>query len=171
MNCLRRCSALSWLLAGGVLLFSSVRAEDRPPEKKANAKLAPNWLIDRALTISPAPAPVPALKYRLYPRYSDRKDGNAVPIYSRFAHERGDAWKKQLQEKPREWNKLPLAKLPMKEVKEFLDDPNNRYNLKQLDIGRGGKPWIGITLWMPAIPSACECLTLRKCVCKRRFWC
>jgi hypothetical protein len=76
---------------------------------------------------------VPALKYRLYPLSTDRKEGNAVPIYLRFAHERGDARKKELREKPPEWNKMPLDKLPMAEVKKFLD--SFHYNLKQLDLG------------------------------------
>jgi len=64
---------------------------------------------------------------------TDRKDGNAVPIYERFAHERTDAWRKQLREKPAEWNKLPLEQLPLPEVKKFLDE--HKYNLKQLELG------------------------------------
>src|SRR5262249_11758623 len=55
------------------------------------------------------------------------------PIYLRFAHERADAVKKKLQEKPSEWNKLPLDKLPMAEVKEFLG--GYRYKMKQLELG------------------------------------
>ena len=33
---------------------------------------------------------MPALRYRLYPSFMERKEGNAVPIYLRFAHERND---------------------------------------------------------------------------------
>src|SRR5713101_3959927 len=114
----------SWSALAGLILLPALRADDPPAEK---------WLVDRAVTITPAAAPVPIFKYRLYPRMTDRKDGNAVPIYERFAHERPDARKKQLQEKPAEWNKLPLDQLPMAEVKMFLD--GYKYNLKQLDLG------------------------------------
>jgi hypothetical protein len=54
-------------------------------------------------------------------------------MYLRFAHERNDAWKKKIREKPEEWNKLPLEKLPRAEVKAFLDE--YRYNFRQLELG------------------------------------
>ncbi|HLW64838.1 MAG TPA: hypothetical protein VKS79_05915 [Gemmataceae bacterium] len=119
MKCLRPFCALV-----GLLLISTLRAEDPPKEK---------WLTDRTVTISPAPAPVPTLKYRLYPSTTERKDGNAAPIYERFAHERSDARKKELRDKPAEWNQLPLDKLPMADVKKLLD--SYQYNFKQLDLG------------------------------------
>src|SRR5205085_1223226 len=59
--------------------------------------------------------------------------GNAVPLYLRVAHERSDARKKLLREKPEEWNKLPLEKLPLAEVKQFLEGYS--YNLRQLELG------------------------------------
>jgi hypothetical protein len=131
MNRLRRWSALAGLviLAG---LLSTLRGQ-APSEKQAEDKPAEKWLVDRALTVSPAPAPVPTLKYRLFPSSSERKEGNAVPMYLRFAHERSDAYKKLVREKPAEWNKLPLDKLPLDEVKPFLD--GYKYNFRQLDLG------------------------------------
>jgi hypothetical protein len=63
----------------------------------------------------------------------ERKEGNAVPIYSRLAHERSEAATKSLQEQPLKWNKLPLEQLPLDEVKKFLN--NQKYNLRQLDLG------------------------------------
>jgi hypothetical protein len=120
MTCLRPYCALVLC----VILLPALRAEDPPKEK---------WLMDRAVTISPAAAPVPVLKYRLYPATVERKEGNAVPIYERFAHERTDARKKELREKPAEWNQLPLDQLPLAEVKKFLESYS--YNLKQLDLG------------------------------------
>jgi hypothetical protein len=128
----RRWYAL-FLLAATLTLMPA--AHGQPPAKEAGTggKPAEAWLTDRALTVTPAAAPVPALKYRLYPSTVERKDGNAVPIYLRFAHERSDAKKKQLREKPLEWNKLPLDRLPMAEVKEFLK--GHDYNLRQLELG------------------------------------
>jgi hypothetical protein len=110
-----------------------LHAEKSPDEKKAGEDPAEKWMFDRVVTVTPAPAPVPALRYRLYPSFMERKEGNAVPIYLRFAHERSDARKNQIREKPQEWNKLPLDKLPLPEVKKFLD--GYTYNFKQLELG------------------------------------
>ena len=41
----------------------------------------------------------------------------------------------ELREKPEEWNKLPLEKLPLTDVKAFLDGGALKYNLRQLDLG------------------------------------
>jgi hypothetical protein len=135
MKQLRRWSALVGLvLVTG--LFSIVHGQSpQPAEKKDENKPAEKWLFDRTLAVSPGTAPVPALKYRLYPAEMERKPGNAVPMYLRFAHERNDARKKELREKPAEWNKLPLEKLPLAEVKQFLDEHVLKYNLQQLDLG------------------------------------
>src|SRR5260370_28897245 len=115
----RRCRALAWFLVSAGLLLSAVSGQTPPQDKKAAETPAKKWFVDRTLAVTPAPAPVPALGYRLFPTFSDRKDRNAVPIYLRFAHERSDATKKQLKEKPEQWNKMPLEKLPLAEVKEF----------------------------------------------------
>src|SRR4051812_41774459 len=133
MTRLRRWSALAalFLLAGAL---PALHGQDSPPaEKKEGDKPAEKWLLDRTVTVTPAAAPVPALKYRLYPLTGERKDGNAVPIYERFTAERTSARAKQLREKPDAWNKLPLEKLPRDEVKQFLD--GYRYNFRQLDLG------------------------------------
>src|SRR5260370_9442146 len=130
MNRLRR-----WFALGGLVLMAGLLSTLRgqaPSEKKGEDKPAEKWLIDRALAVSAATAPVPALKYRLFPQSMERKEGNAVPIYLRFAHERGDARKKLLREKPEEWNKQPLEKLPLAEVKQFLE--SYKYNFRQLDL-------------------------------------
>ncbi len=130
----RRWSVLLLLVIPAFLLLSSLRGQ-APPEKPpaAGEKPPEKWLFDRTVTLTPAPAPVPALKYRLFPLVSERKPGNAVPMYLRFAHERSDARKKELRDKPEQWNKLPLDKLPLDEVKKFL--ASYQYNFKQLELG------------------------------------
>jgi hypothetical protein len=134
MNRLRQWSALVLLLVPAGLLLCAVRGDGPPAkEKKAGDRPAQKWFLDRAVTVSAAPAPVPALRYRLFPRLSDLKEGNAVPIYLRFAHERSDARKKELREKTEQWNQLPPDELPLDEVKKFL--AGYRYNLRQLDLG------------------------------------
>src|SRR5205085_11021692 len=107
--------------------------DQRAADKKPVGGQEERWLFDPTLTLTPKAAPVPALKYRLFPKSSERKEGNAVPMYLRFAHERSDARKKELREKPEAWNKLPLDRLPLDEVKKFL--AGYRYNLQQLDLG------------------------------------
>ena len=133
MNRMRSRYAVALLLVP-MAFFSPIRGQDQPTkEKKADEKPAEKWLVDRAVAVTKASAPVPALKYRLFPASMERKDGNAIPIYLRFAHERSDAAKKRLQEKPAEWNKLPLEKLPLADVKEYLRGYS--YNLHQLELG------------------------------------
>ncbi len=122
MNRSRRWSVPVALLA---LLAPYANAGDKPAEEK--------WISDRALTVSPAPAPVPALKYRLFPMISERKDGNAVPIYLRLNHEQSDAARKLWSEEPVKWNKLPLDQIPLKEAKEFLQRFRAFY--QQFDLG------------------------------------
>src|SRR5271166_2504388 len=100
----RRCYALACVAVLSPLLPASLRGEDKAEEK---------WFLDRSLTLSPRAAPVPALRYRLFPLDSERKDGNAVPIYLRLASERSDANKKYLEEHTRKWNDLPLDKVPL----------------------------------------------------------
>jgi hypothetical protein len=102
-------------------------------EKKDDGKQDEKWLFDRSVAVTPMAATVPALKYRLYPSSMERKEGNAVPIYSRFAHERSEARTKQLQDEPAKWNKMPLEEIPLDEVKKFLD--RYKYYLRQFDLG------------------------------------
>lgn len=98
---------------------------DKPDEKK--------WLVDRSMTVTPRPAPVPALKYRLFPIAVDLKEGNAVPIYLRLAHEQSDVTRRLWREGPAEWNQLPLDKIPVGEARKlFL---KFAYNIRQLELG------------------------------------
>jgi hypothetical protein len=97
-------------------------AADKPPEK---------WRTDQALTVSPQASPTPALRYRLFPLSTDRKDGNAVPIYLRLTKARNDAFRKAMEENTDKWNNLPPDQLPLKEVKEYLS--GWKYNFGQID--------------------------------------
>ena len=127
----RQRSALT-LLVATVLLAGAADPASTPKEKKADAA-ADKWLVDLDMTVSAKAAPVPALAYRFYPSNADRKEGNAVPMYLRLANERGDARRKEVVMKPDEWNKLPLDRLPLADVRIFLD--GYRYNLRQLHLG------------------------------------
>src|SRR5579884_1461127 len=126
MKPLRRwCALMLIALAAGPSLSWA-----EPPGQKSGAK---TWLLDRSLTLTPAAAPVPALKYRLLPLYSELKEGNAVPIYLRLIFERNDAWKKMLVDKPTKWNALPLNQIPISEAQHFLKEL--RTFLQQIELG------------------------------------
>ena len=108
------------LLAASLLFITPANAADKPaqpPAAKVTEKPAKdNWLLDRSLTVTPRPAPVPALQYCLFPLASERKAGNAVPIYLRLIHEQTDARRKYWSEMPRAWNELPIDVIPLAEA-------------------------------------------------------
>jgi hypothetical protein len=126
MTHLRQYSVLVVILA----LTSVLRADDKPP---AADKPASPWAIDQSVSIAPQAAPMPALKYRLLPGSWELKDGNAVPIYLRLTHEQSDASRKYFTETPKQWNALPLDKIPTEEARKFLQD--HHYLLRQLEVG------------------------------------
>src|SRR5262245_23718716 len=113
-----------WCALVLVCMVSAARAEDKPPSP---------WAIDRSVTISPQPAPIPALKYRLMPLSSTLKEGNAVPIYLRLVHEQNDAARKYWTETPKQWNALPLDKIPANEAHKFLEGMRNF--TRQIEVG------------------------------------
>jgi hypothetical protein len=89
--------------------------------------------VDRALSVSPQKAPVPALEYRLLPLDSELKGGDAAPIYLRLVHSQPDAAQKEWGDVPKQWNQMPVNKLPLDEARKFLRD--HRYMLRQLELG------------------------------------
>jgi hypothetical protein len=73
------------------------------------------------LSVWPAAQPSPALRYRLLPLSSELNPGDAAPIYLRLRHELLDARWNEIAEKNEAWGSMPLDKLPMKEVRKFVD--------------------------------------------------
>src|SRR5438067_7683985 len=114
----RRCFGLALAVVFGSILAAAGRGDsaDADTAKEKKDKKEEKWLLDRALTVSPRAETVPAFKYPLYPLESERKEGNAIPIYLRFAHERSDATKTLLREKTEQWLAVPLDKMPVSEV-------------------------------------------------------
>lgn len=74
------------------------------------------------LTLSPAAAPTPALKYELLPRAFDRTPGNAAEGYYRagLLLAESKAQVKTNPEQVRAWLKAPVAEFPVPEVKGLL---------------------------------------------------
>lgn len=141
-----------------LIVPSVVRAEEKP---SALDKPSSRWAIDQSLNIAPQAAPTPALKYRLLPGDWELKEGNAVPIYLRLNHEQSDASRKYFIEMPKQWNALPLDKIPLEEARKFLND--HQYMLRQLELGarRRSVEW-DYTLDRP-IPLVCCCPTRNQC--------
>ncbi len=73
------------------------------------------------LAVHPAPAPRPALKYRLLPGFIDQVPGNAVPLYMKaFLLLANDKISDADWEKVPKWLALPVDKLPRDEVRKTL---------------------------------------------------
>src|SRR5262249_1983946 len=90
----------------------------------------------RELALSPAAAPIPALKYRLLPSATELTPGDAAPIYLRIHGYEDTAMElywKQIGEKSESWRALPLDQLPVAEARGFVSIWSGK--LKQLEFG------------------------------------
>jgi hypothetical protein len=141
MNWLRRWSAPTLFVVLSFTAFVACRPTLAAAPDAAKPPAEDKWLLDRSLTLTPQPEPRPALEYRLFPLASERKDGNAVPIYLRLNFEQSDAARRDWTETPRKWNDMPIDKIPLKEAKEFLDRRKNFYRQFELGARRKTAEW------------------------------
>ena len=81
------------------------------------------------------------MKYRLFPAFSERKEGNAVPIYLRITFEQSDAERRYWTETPKKWNALPVEEIPLTEAKEFIKRYQNFYRQFELGARRKTAEW------------------------------
>jgi hypothetical protein len=98
---------------------------------------APEPLNPRVLVVTPAAAPMPALKFRLLPSVADLNPGDAAPIYLRIRDFTGnkpleEAWN-QINTKANSWKNLPLDQFPTTEARKFVDLWHRQ--LKQIEYG------------------------------------
>jgi hypothetical protein len=127
MSCLR----WRYVVALGFLLSLSALQAQSPTEKE-NGPKEERWHQERKLTLSAQPIQQPVLQYQLFPLASQRKPGNAAPIYLRFAQGRPEKVKQELVERGPKWLELPLNELPRQEVHQLLGF--HRYVLNQMDL-------------------------------------
>ena len=73
------------------------------------------------LAITPMPAPVPALKYRLLPTVTQLNPGDAAPIYLRLGYGLPEGEPTASHKQVDAWLALPLDQLPAAEVAALLD--------------------------------------------------
>ena len=138
MHWLRRWSAPALF----VTLTGAMFAAHQPaPAEDAKPPTENKWLIDRSLTLTPQPEPQPALEYPLFPLASDRKAGNAVPIYLRLNFEQNDAARRDWSETLRKWNDMPIDKIPLADAKQFLNHWKNFFRQFELGARRKRADW------------------------------
>jgi hypothetical protein len=69
------------------------------------------------MTVRPAPAPKPALKYQLLPELREMNPGNPILAYSKCFAEQYNFWRnKEVVEQREKWQTMPLHDLPVKEI-------------------------------------------------------
>lgn len=74
------------------------------------------------ITLHPAAEPVPALKYRLLPKFVDRKPGNAAVFYGKVTAEQIYFFSNQdLRKKMEHWRSAPLSELLAEEARVPLN--------------------------------------------------
>jgi hypothetical protein len=121
-----------WVL----LLAASLTPRVAAPATAQSAAKPAEPAAPKMLVLSPATAPVPALRYRLLPSSVNLVPGDAAPIYLR-AHGYEDsfldqAWR-DIRVKSNQWQELPLKELPTAEVRKFVNLWSGK--LKQIEFG------------------------------------
>lgn len=100
------------IAALGVLpLCPAVHGADKTADKSIEV---------RTLSLVPAAEPVPAMSYRLLPRYLEQKTGNAALLYYSAAALCPDGDSEDIHEKISDWRDLPVDQLDRKEVEKAL---------------------------------------------------
>jgi len=84
------------------------------------------------MTIRPAAAPVPALKYEFLPEYRDQISENAVVHYHRAGLLAGKRLQFGPDDPPAKWLETPAKDLPKQEVRLFIDREKNVFRELEL---------------------------------------
>ena len=82
----------------------------------------------RKLSLVSAGEPVPAMSYRLLPRYLDQKTGNAALFYYSAAALCPDKDPEDIQGKISDWREKPVDQLDCNEVEEALSSFSNCFH-------------------------------------------
>jgi hypothetical protein len=98
------------------------------------ARAAPPNVEPIRLTLRPAAAPEPALRYRLLPELRDQKPGNAAELYGKAvglleSMPADPAGKRQRDEQMDQWQRMPLGDLPRADVRRSLEPYKEMFRL------------------------------------------
>ncbi len=134
---------------GALPLCSAVHGAEKTKDRSAEV---------RTLSLVPAAEPVPAMSYRLLPRYLDQKTGNAALLYYSAAALCPDGDSEDIQEKISDWRDLPVDQLDRKEVDEALSSFSNCFHQIKLAAQRSYCQWEmpleeGFALQMPHLST------------------
>jgi len=99
------CLATAASCLGGVALAQP------SPEPKDGKLVIP-------ITITPTAAPKPLSRYYLTPQYIDMQPGNRIPTFMKASMEQQNFFAKEPADQRQKWNELPLADLPVDEIKK-----------------------------------------------------
>ncbi len=110
------------------------------------------------MTIHPAKAPQPALKYQLLPELLDQTPGNAAILYGTTAMLARAANKKELKDKFYDWLDMPLDELPRNEVLSALGSFQEVLGYAKLAARRERCDWDrplaeGLSMLLPELAS------------------
>jgi hypothetical protein len=141
MTWLRRWCALALVLFLSLTGYQVQAQNPKNSPKGADSSAEEKWLLDRSLILTPKAEAKPAFAYRLFPLTTERKDGNAVPIYLRLNFEQNDAARKDWSETPKKWNGLPVEQIPLAEAKAFINHYKNFYRQFELGARRKTADW------------------------------
>jgi hypothetical protein len=90
-----------------------------PLSATAQKTVEPTETVVR-LTVQPAAAPKPALKYQLLPELKEMNPGNPVQEYMKcFAEQQNFFFNKQVIDDRERWQVMPLRDLPLKEMRYY----------------------------------------------------
>jgi hypothetical protein len=95
----------------------------------------------RTLSLAPAAEPVPAMAYRLLPRYLDQKVGNAALFYYSAAALYPNRDPEDIQEKISDWREKSVDQLDRKEVDKVLSYFSNCFHQIKLAAQRTHCQW------------------------------
>jgi len=122
-------------------LIAALGALPLCPAVRGANKTADKSIEVRTLSLVPAAEPVPAMSYRLLPRYLDQKTGNAALLYYSAAALCPDGDSKDIQEKISDWRDLPVDQLDRKEVEKALSSFSSCFHQIKLAAQRNYCKW------------------------------
>jgi hypothetical protein len=122
----------------GLLILAQASPVAAQKAKRAGGPERPKF---KELAVSPAPAPIPAFRYRLLPSSAKLRPGDAAPIYLRLRLGLPDEdWDKAMVQTT-EWLGIPNQQLPIEQANAILSKWKDRFDLLAIGSERATCNW------------------------------